>query len=65
MQDLIYWLGQFALAASSLFAVLLVVDLLSGATLAGSWALSAAYALAAAAVFTATRFSRRRRSRQR
>lgn len=62
MRTLPYWIGQFLLAAVSMFAILVVIDLASGAALASSWQLSAAYALGAAAVFTATRYSRSRRS---
>lgn len=61
MQNLMVWLGQFLLAALTMFAILVALDLAGGASFAASWPLSAAYALAAAAVFTATRYSRSRR----
>lgn len=62
MRAITYWIAQFLVAAVSMFAILLVIDLASGTALATSWQLSAAYALGAAAVFTATRYSRARRS---
>ena len=56
-----YWIGQFLLAGGSMFAVLVALDMAGGATLAASWQMSAAYALAVAAVFTGMRYSRSRR----
>lgn len=61
MQTVLYWTAQFALAAVSMFVILLALDLAGGASLAASWQLSAAYALAVAAVFTGLRFSKARR----
>lgn len=61
MRGLTYWIGQFLLAAGSMFVILLVLDLAGGATLAASWPMSAAYALAVGAVFTGMRYSRSRR----
>ena len=61
MRGLTYWIGQFLLAAGSMFVILLVHDLAGGGSLAASWPMSAAYALAVGAVFTGMRYSRSRR----
>lgn len=61
MHGVTYWLGQFLLAGVSMFVILVVLDMAGGATLAGSWQMSAAYALAVAAVFTGMRLSKARR----
>lgn len=61
MHGAAYWVGQFLLAAVSMFAVLVVIDLAGGASFAASWQMSAAYALAVGAVFTGMRYSKSRR----
>ncbi|HEU5435874.1 MAG TPA: hypothetical protein VFU95_05595 [Telluria sp.] len=61
MHGAAYWVGQFLLAAVSMFVVLVVIDLAGGASFAASWQMSAAYALAVGAVFTGMRYSKSRR----
>jgi hypothetical protein len=61
MHGVTYWIAQFLLAAVSMFLILIVLDLASGATLAASWQMSGAYALALGAIFTGMRYSRSRR----
>jgi hypothetical protein len=61
MHGVTYWLGQFLLAGGSMFVILVALDMAGGASLAASWPMSAAYALAVGAVFTGMRFSKSRR----
>jgi hypothetical protein len=60
MQGVRYWILQYVVAAASMFALLLVIDLISGKQLTdGVWT-SLAFALAASAIFIGARYLRSR-----
>jgi hypothetical protein len=56
-----HWIGQFLLAAASMFALLVVVDLLRGTPLAGAWVESLTWAVTAAAIFAGSRYRQARK----
>lgn len=59
MQRLIYWSGQYLLAAGSMFALLLAIDLfLRGAAFETVWRESLAWSVLAAAIFIGSRYYR-------
>jgi len=53
-----YWIGQYLLAASTMFALLAAIDLLRGDDLATTWATTLAWSAAAAAFFIGARWQR-------
>jgi hypothetical protein len=57
MQGIRYWIMQYLLAAGTLFAVLVAVDLAGGKSLADGVWMSLAWALVAAALFIGARYS--------
>jgi hypothetical protein len=61
MQGVRYWILQYLLAAVTLFAILVGVDLISGAKLADGVWMSLAWALAASAIFIGARFNQSRK----
>ncbi|MDB5919867.1 MAG: hypothetical protein JWR40_4101 [Massilia sp.] len=61
MHGIRYWILQYLLAAGSLFAILVVVDLISGKRLADTVWMTLAWALAAAAIFIGARYNRSRK----
>ncbi|MEO7493711.1 MAG: hypothetical protein ABIT83_10325 [Massilia sp.] len=61
MRGVGYWIVQYLVAAVSLFAILTVVDLLSGKKFGDNLGMSAALALGMSAVFVASRYSRSRK----
>lgn len=56
-----YWIMQYLLAAATMFAILVGIDLLSGVELADVVWMSLAYALVAAAIFIGARYSQSRK----
>jgi len=59
MQKLIYWSGQYLLAAGSMFALLVGVDVfLRGESFETGWRESLAWSVMAAAIFIGSRYYR-------
>ncbi len=58
MQGLAYWTGQFLLAAVTMAAILIGMDLAGGADWRANAPMSLLWACAAAAIFTAARYSK-------
>ena len=59
MQKLIYWSGQYLLAASSMFALLVSIDVfLRGEAFETGWRESLAWSLMSAAIFIGSRYYR-------
>ena len=56
MQGIRYWVSQYLLAACSLFAILVVVDLISGKNVADGVWMALAWAVMAAAIFIGARY---------
>jgi hypothetical protein len=56
MRGIGYWIKQYLLAAVTLFAILVAVDLASGKPLADGVWMSLAWALIAAALFIGARY---------
>ena len=63
MQGVRYWILQYLLAAATMFAILVGVDLVSGRKLGDEVWMSLAWALASAAIFIGFRFSQSRKQR--
>jgi hypothetical protein len=61
MRGIRYWLLQYLLAASTLFAILVIVDLVSGKRFADGVWMALAWALAAAAIFIGARYKQSRK----
>lgn len=61
MRGIRYWLLQYLLAASTLFAILVVVDLIGGKQLADTVWMTLAFALAASAIFIGARYLQARK----
>ena len=61
MPGITYWIGQFLLASSTMFGLLVVVDLLRGQAFAASWVESLAWAVVAAALFIGSRYRQARK----
>ena len=60
MQGLRYWILQYLLAAGTMFAILVAIDLFSGKKL-DEVGMSLAWALASAAIFIGARYSQSRK----
>lgn len=59
MHKLIYWSGQYLLAASTMFALLVGIDVfLRGEAFETGWRESLAWSLMAAAIFIGSRYYR-------
>jgi len=59
MQKLIYWSGQYLLAAGSMFALLVAIDVfLRGEAFETGWRISLAWSVMAAAIFIGSRYYR-------
>ena len=59
MQKLIYWSGQYLLAAGSMFALLVCIDVfLRGEAFETGWRESLAWSVLAAAIFIGSRYYR-------
>lgn len=62
MQRLIYWCGQYLLAAGTMFALLVGIDvLLRGEAFEAGWRESLAWAIVSSAIFIGSRYYRARR----
>ena len=59
MQRLIYWSGQYLLAAGTMFALLVGIDvLLRGEAFEAGWRESLAWAIVSSAIFIGSRYYR-------
>jgi len=56
MRPVTYWIGQFLLAAGTMFLLLAAVDLMGGDSLAATWPATLGWSAAAAAIFVASRW---------
>ncbi len=56
MRPVTYWIGQFLLAAGTMFLLLAAVDLMRGDSLAATWPATLGWSAAAAAIFVASRW---------
>lgn len=54
--NVLHWAGQYLLAASSMFLLLEVVDMLRGEAFGAAWRESLAWAVLAAAIFIGSRY---------
>jgi hypothetical protein len=61
MPRITHWIGQFLLAAGSMFALLTVVGLLRGEAFASTWPENLAWAATAAAIFIGGRYRQARK----
>lgn len=62
MPKMSYWIGQYLIAAVSMFVLLLVVDLfMRGETLERAWPSSLAWAAVASAIFIGSRYRNMRK----
>ncbi|WP_137176142.1 hypothetical protein [Massilia sp. HP4] len=52
----LHWIGQYLLAAGTMFLLLCAIDLMRGDSLAETWGPTLAWSLAAAAIFVAARW---------
>ncbi|MFC0251846.1 hypothetical protein [Massilia consociata] len=57
----IHWSGQYLLAASSMFMLLEVIDMLRGEAFGAAWRESLAWAVLAAAIFIGSRYYQAKR----
>ena len=58
MHGMAYWTGQFLLAAGTMAAILIGMDLISGADWRANVPMSLLWACAAAAIFTVARYTK-------
>jgi multisubunit Na+/H+ antiporter MnhG subunit len=56
MRPVTYWIGQFLLAAGTMFLLLAAVDLMRGDSLAATWPATLGWSAAAAAIFVGSRW---------
>jgi hypothetical protein len=61
MRGIGFWIMQYLLASGTMFMILLGIDLASGKNLGDQVWMSLAWALAAAALFIGSRYSRSRK----
>ena len=61
MHGILYWVLQYVLAACTLFAILVGVDLISGKSVADGVWMALAWALTAAAIFIGARYNQSRK----
>lgn len=55
-QSSLHWIGQYLLAAGTMFLLLCAIDLMRGDSLAETWGPTLAWSAAAAAIFVAARW---------
>ena len=55
-RPLFHWIGQYLLAAGTMFLLLCAIDLMRGDSLADTWGPTLAWSAAAAAIFVAARW---------
>lgn len=56
MRPATYWIGQYLLAAGTMFLLLVAIDLMRGDSFAATWAHTLVWSGAAAAIFVAARW---------
>jgi len=56
MRSATYWIGQYLLAAGTMFLLLIAIDLMRGDSFAAVWLHTLAWSGAAAAIFVAARW---------
>lgn len=56
MPSLSHWIGQYLLAAGTMFGLLAAIDLMRGDSMAATWAPTLAWSALAAAVFIGARW---------
>lgn len=56
MRTKTYWAGQYLLAAVSMFALIAVIDIMRGDSLAATWPETLAWSAMAAAIFIGSRY---------
>jgi hypothetical protein len=61
MPGLRHWILQYLLASSTMFAILVGVDLVKGTSFSDAWPSALAWALAASAIFVGSRYHRTRK----
>jgi hypothetical protein len=59
-----YWIGQFLLAAVTMFILLTIVGLVRSQAIAQTWAESLAWSLASSAIFIGSRYRKARKGEQ-
>lgn len=52
----LHWIGQYLLAAGTMFLLLAAIDMMRGDSLAATWGPTLAWSAAAAAIFVAARW---------
>ena len=52
----LHWIGQYLLAAGTMFLLLTAIDMLRGESLAATWGPTLVWSAAAAAIFVAARW---------
>jgi hypothetical protein len=62
MPRISHWIAQYLFAVASMFALLLVVDLLRGESVARAWPSALAWAGVASALFIGTRYRNMKRA---
>lgn len=55
-QSYLHWIGQYLLAAGTMFLLLCAIDLMRGDSLVHTWGPTLLWSLAAAAIFVAARW---------
>jgi hypothetical protein len=61
MKPITHWIGQYLLAASTMFGLLLAIDVAQGTRLADAWPGTLAWSAAAAAIFVGSRYRQARK----
>jgi hypothetical protein len=61
MPKLSHWIGQYLIAVTSMFVLLLAIDLMRGELLARAWPSALAWAAVASALFVGSRYRNMRR----
>ena len=61
MPKLSHWIGQYLIAVTSMFVLLLAIDLMRGEQLARAWPSALAWAAVASALFVGSRYRNMRR----
>jgi hypothetical protein len=62
MPGLIHWIGQYLLASSTMFAILVGIDMVQGRKFDDAWPSALAWALAASLIFVGSRYHRMRKA---
>lgn len=62
MKPITHWIGQYLIAASTMFGLLVAIEVSGGAAFADAWAEALTWAATAAAVFVGSRWWQARRN---